>query len=217
MRNRISVFLISVLLPFIIPAQEREGSSYKVPAGSQLNRINLKVLNRSPHTVSEVGVIAEEIPSCIKFKDSYKEISEIPGDGVAEVEFSFDIDNSAKIDTTVDLVFIISTQNGEKWEKIIKIDIVAPDKFVLEQNFPNPFNPKTTILYQLPLESDVVLSIYNIIGQKVEILVNEKQGAGIYNIEWDASNVASGMYFYRILARDAKGVHTAIKKMLIIK
>jgi len=217
MRNRIFIFLISVLLPFIIPAQERGESSYKVSAEAQLNRINLKVLNRSPHTVSEVGVIVEEVPSCIKFKDTYKEIAEIPGDGNAEVEFSFDIDNSAHIDTTVDLVFIISTQNGERWEKIIKIDIVAPDKFVLEQNYPNPFNPKTTILYQLPLEADVILSIYNILGQKVDILVNEKQGAGSYNVEWDAGNVASGMYFYRILARDTKGVHTAIKKMLIIK
>ena len=91
------------------------------------------------------------------------------------------------------------------------------NKFYLKQNFPNPANPKTTILYQLPIEADVVLSIHNIIGQEIKILLNEKQSAGIYNIDWDASNVASGIYFYKIDARLNNKKYTRIKKMLFIK
>jgi hypothetical protein len=88
-----------------------------------------------------------------------------------------------------------------------------PDRFSLYQNYPNPFNNSTMIYYQLPMTSEVVLSVYNILGQKVATLVAEKQQAGSYKVEWDASKVASGAYLYRIEA----GNFTDVRKMIIMK
>ena len=77
-----------------------------------------------------------------------------------------------------------------------------PEAFVLEQNYPNPFNPNTYIEYALPEASFVRLSIYNMLGQEVAILVSEDQAAGYFQITWDASEVPSGMYVYRLEAGD---------------
>jgi len=74
----------------------------------------------------------------------------------------------------------------------------TPFTFGLSQNYPNPFNPTTTISYQLPSISKINLSIYNILGQKLTTLVAEKQPAGSYKAVWDASGIASGVYFYRL-------------------
>ena len=93
-------------------------------------------------------------------------------------------------------------------------DLVQPGEFALHQNYPNPFNPATIISYQLSALSEVELSVYNIIGQKVAILVSEKQNAGSYQIEWDAGGFASVIYFYR-LQTDGGFVQT--RKLMLIK
>lgn len=85
--------------------------------------------------------------------------------------------------------------------------------FALRQNYPNPFNPITVISYQLPVSGSVELFIYNILGQKVATLVSKKQPAGIYKMEWDASALSSGVYFYKLSSSD----FTSVKKMLLVK
>lgn len=72
------------------------------------------------------------------------------------------------------------------------------DKFALAQNYPNPFNPVTTFSYQIPVASSVDLSIYTILGQKVDALVNRKLNAGLHEVQWDASRFTSGVYIYRL-------------------
>jgi hypothetical protein len=86
-------------------------------------------------------------------------------------------------------------------------------QFIVYDNYPNPFNPVTTINYQLPLSGDVELSIYNINGQKVTTLVKETQRLGAHQVKWDASEFASGIYFYRLEA----GEYSDIKKMVLLK
>ena len=88
-----------------------------------------------------------------------------------------------------------------------------PGKFDLYRNFPNPFNPTTTISYDLPKTSDVALSIYDITGRLVETLVNKQQDAGNYQVQWDASRYSSGVYFYRIMA----GNFLQTRKMLVLR
>jgi hypothetical protein len=96
---------------------------------------------------------------------------------------------------------------------IEKDDLDLPKSFALHQNYPNPFNPKTIINYQLPMMNYVDLSIYNLVGQKVATLVNKKQNAGAYQIEWNASGFASGIYYYRIEA----GEFQDVKKMILLR
>jgi len=86
-------------------------------------------------------------------------------------------------------------------------------KFTLKQNYPNPFNPSTTIRYSLANASDVRLTVFNMIGQKVATLVNQPMNAGSYTAQFDASALSSGMYFYRLDA----GEFSETKKMLLVK
>ena len=95
--------------------------------------------------------------------------------------------------------------------KIIHTEI--PQEFDLGYNYPNPFNPETNIVYALPERVKVEVSIYNILGQKVALLVNNVQEPGNYQVKWDASNMSSGVYIYTISA----GEFYSSKKMMLIK
>lgn len=88
-----------------------------------------------------------------------------------------------------------------------------PREFSLSQNYPNPFNPSTTIEFVLPASADVRLQVYNINGQLVSTLVNSRMNAGEHSVSFDASNLASGVYIYRIMA----GSFTQTKQMTLIK
>ena len=89
----------------------------------------------------------------------------------------------------------------------------VPERFLLSQNYPNPFNAATTIYYQLPFEAHVKLQVYNLLGEKVITLVDEKQETGYKSIRWDASKVSSGLYFYRLTAGD----FTETRRMILVK
>jgi hypothetical protein len=91
----------------------------------------------------------------------------------------------------------------------------APKEFALYQNYPNPFNPVTTIRYSIPETGSVPVSlkIYDILGREVETLVNKDQKAGNYEVAFNASKYASGMYIYRLTAGNFK----SIKKMMLVK
>jgi flagellar hook assembly protein FlgD len=89
----------------------------------------------------------------------------------------------------------------------------VPVTYNLEQNYPNPFNPSTTIKFSLPEATNVTLKIYNTLGQKVAEVVNTNLEAGWYSYQWDAGNVATGIYIYEL--RTNKFV--SVKKMLLLK
>lgn len=93
------------------------------------------------------------------------------------------------------------------------VEVSAPKTFALEQNFPNPFNPSTSISFSIPTDSKVTLEVYDVLGKAVKSLVNENKAAGSYTVTFDASNLSSGVYFYRLSA----GENTLLKKMNLIK
>jgi hypothetical protein len=96
---------------------------------------------------------------------------------------------------------------------VIEIEVSEPKDFVLEQNYPNPFNPTTKIKYQIPEESEVVIKIYDILGAEVVTLLNDLKKPGTYEVEFNAQNLSSGTYFYRIVA----GEYVEMKKMVLMK
>lgn len=95
----------------------------------------------------------------------------------------------------------------------VKDNSIIPTKLVLEQNYPNPFNPETIINYNVPNKTNVEISIFNILGQKVQTLINSQHSAGIYNIKFNANNFASGVYIYQIKADNI----LISKKMMLVK
>ena len=94
-----------------------------------------------------------------------------------------------------------------------------PTNFSLEQNYPNPFNPTTIIRYALPSESKVTIKIYNLLGQEIKELVNNTESAGYHEVNFNASNLASGIYFYRIVAASVDGKNNFVdtKKFILLK
>jgi hypothetical protein len=104
---------------------------------------------------------------------------------------------------------------------------LLPKAFELKQNYPNPFNPVTTIRYMVGSQGDapqrVELTVHNILGQKIATLVSEKQPPGRYQVQWDASGVPSGIYFYQLTVKSrapkSKALKTFIKtrKMVLMK
>ncbi|NWF50716.1 MAG: choice-of-anchor D domain-containing protein [Ignavibacteriaceae bacterium] len=100
----------------------------------------------------------------------------------------------------------------------IAVEIGIPVKFALEQNYPNPFNPSTKINYSIPKESDVKLTVYDLLGREIYTLVDDIQKPGYYEVEWKGLNssqipVTSGTYFFRLQA----GSYSAVKKMLLLR
>ena len=99
-----------------------------------------------------------------------------------------------------------------EYSDIVEVDVV-PVEFSLNQNYPNPFNPSTKITYTLASKSTVTLKVYDTIGNEVASLVNQEQEAGSYEINFDATSLTSGVYFYKINA----GNFVSVKKMLLLK
>ena len=87
------------------------------------------------------------------------------------------------------------------------------NEFILEQNYPNPFNPSTTIKFQIPNSQFTTLEVYNIIGQKIETLLNKPMPAGHHEVEFIGQNLSSGIYLYRIEA----GAWQDVKKMVLLQ
>jgi hypothetical protein len=143
---------------------------------------------------------------------------------------TFDITPQANASSNLKVRFRLTSDAGLQYDGWYVDDIVItkycsgtfvgiinnntlPAAFSLEQNFPNPFNPETVIKFQLPKDSHVKLTVYDILGKNIATLVNEKKSAGYYDVQFNSSGLASGMYFYKIEA----GSFTDVKKMVLIK
>ena len=100
----------------------------------------------------------------------------------------------------------------------VEVDFDVPSDFVLSQNYPNPFNPSTKISFSIPVESHVTLKIFNLLGEEVINLLNGTVNAGYHNVNFDASNLNSGIYFYQIEAQGNDGSSfSEVKKMILAK
>lgn len=101
--------------------------------------------------------------------------------------------------------------------KIAQVEGSVPAEFALKQNYPNPFNPSTTVVYDLPVDAKVNLVVFNSLGEEVATLVNNVQSAGSYKVEWNAKNMTSGIYFYRINVEAGERSFVQTNKMILMK
>jgi hypothetical protein len=137
----------------------------------------------------------------------------------------FKIQASKKATSSLTYQWIIYADDGRILTEgfdIFDMDIhlTTPTHYALYQNFPNPFNPRTTIRYQLPIDGKVKLDIFNILGERVTEIINQKQPAGYYNQTWDITNhpqgIASGIYFVRLLVEGNDGSRYVNHKKLVL-
>jgi hypothetical protein len=202
--------------------------AYDVPVPIQLSGLVATSLGNSHirldwQTISEINNYGFYVERRANVSDRFAEVpnSFSPGHGTTNVpqHYSY-IDSAANPGTWYYRLKQCDLDGTVSYSDVIRVDLrghaeefESPVAFSLLQNYPNPFNPSTTVKYQLPQTSHVLLTVYDILGREVSVLVNERRDAGIYEVRFDGSNLASGVYFYRIQAGD----YLASKKMLILK
>ncbi len=216
-------------------SEPRTRSSVTIPEGavSEDQEIEVGTFNSVPPGANVGGVVLYLGPSGLTFNEPVTitieyDTEDIP-DGIEEedlklLRYDESDDEWFELETTVDtdlktLTAETLTFSGFAAGTIGEITSAdreesdLPVRFDLAQNYPNPFNPTTTIRYDLPVSSDVKLEVYDIIGRRVAVLVNDQVQAGRYTVQFDASGFASGVYFYRLQA----GSFVQTRKLTVIK
>ncbi len=201
-------------------AQQSALNVHAVPANSRGNSITLTVANDSRDSdARDVAVSVERMPAGVAFRSRSVMARSIGAGKEIQTTFLFDVGKDVKVNKKDTIEFVISDWQGVLGTKSIIVSFAGPAVYKLEQNFPNPFNPTTTIWYQLPLDSRVRIVVYDILGREVRMLVDEPKAAGYYSIQFDARGVASGTYFCRMVAEQitGKGSYAFVKKMMVLK
>ncbi len=175
-----------------IPVELVSFTATSIDDGILLNWITATETNNAGFTI-ERGVDSE----------NFSEIGFVGGKGTTTepTVYSY-LDNSAKQGTYYYRLKQTDYDGTFKYLNVVSVDVAMPKKFALEQNYPNPFNPNTIISWQSPVGSHQTLKVYDILGNEVATLVDEYREAGRYNVEFDASNLSSGVYLYKLQVGD---------------
>jgi len=152
-------------------------------------------------TATEVNNFGFEIERAYLLNDNttWKKIGFIRGNGTCNSPKSYSFTES--ISTNAKTLYRLKQldNNGAfKYSSTIEVGSVIL-KYDLSQNYPNPFNPSTLITYSIPISSNVIVKVYNVLGKLITTLVNENQEAGIYKVNFDAKSLSNGIYFYKII------------------
>lgn len=180
-------------------------------------KLNSVTLNWS--TASEINNKGFEIERKEINSNGYTKVGFVDGNGttnqVKNYSFTDSKLNSGKYSYRIKQVDF--NGNFEYFSLNSGIEISTPKKFNLSQNYPNPFNPTTKIDYEIPADSKVQITIYDISGKEVMQVVNEQQKAGFYTAQFNAAKLSSGTYFYKLSLNGANGSEVLTKKMTLIK
>jgi len=165
--------------------------------------------------------------------ENANKIGQYNGTNWCNIEYGLDLTprNMVLFDNSIIISGDFLSASGNEYSNIVKFTPEEqltgtgtsnnhPENFSLSQNYPNPFNPTTNFGFQTRHSGFVSVKIYDISGKEVAVLVNENLNAGAYNVEFNASHLASGVYFYRMTVRQAgssTGDFTAVKKMVLVK
>ncbi len=168
--------------------------------------------------------IERSVAQIVKQSNEWEKIGFVEGHGNSNSpkQYKF-LDNSVTGGKYIYRLKQIDTDGSYKYSKLIEVNTELPGRFELLQNYPNPFNPTTTIKYSIPTSSPlakgrteegfVTLKVYDVLGREIKTLVNKKQSPGNYTVEFNAANLPSGLYFYKLTA----GSFSQTKKMILMK
>jgi hypothetical protein len=165
-------------------------------------------------TATELNNSGFEILRSTQNDNKWATIGFVPGFGTTTETHSYSfIDADAENGVYYYRLKQIDFDGSYEYSKIVEVDIAQPFKFTLEQNYPNPFNPSTKIKYEIPVGGFVRLKVYDVLGNEITTLVQEEKSVGTYEIQFDASEIPSGIYFYKLSA----GSFTQTNKMVLTK
>jgi hypothetical protein len=173
-----------------------------------LNWITATELNNSGFEIQRLK------DSNVEELQNWEAIGFVRGNGTTtEKSFYTFADQNPFVRTTYYRLKQIDFDGSYEYSNIVEVDFSLPIKFSLEQNYPNPFNPSTKIIWQSPVAGHQTLTVYDVLGNEIVKLVDEFKPAGSYEIDFNASKLSSGVYFYQIQA----GTFVETKKMILIR
>ncbi len=197
------IYCLLLWCPFLIYAQE-----HNVPIGSEDNQLAMAVKNASPFPLRGLRVAIRSAPTWVVFKTTSVVIDSIPSMTWADAVFEFSVLETAANQSAAVLLTITEAHGAFSGSRLINLRTVAlPQKTELFRPYPNPANPGATIQYTLRASSHVKLEIYNLLGQRVRMLLNEEKPAGTLMIDWDGRSdkglpSSSGTYLVHLRIRE---------------
>ena len=214
--------LFSGLIFFLIASLATAGTIPTIKLEEGSNSISFSITNTWNTDISNLTVQVDKnvLPGWLNIKGDLQSINVRSGEkGSEKIYLTFTV-TDAPLGAEVTIPLVLEDVAGNKWNYTVNLCVqsVKPQNYMLYENFPNPFNPSTTISYSLAKNSPIKLIIYNSLGQKVKTLINETQTAGFHKIQWNGDNdygerVSSGTYFYRMTT----GSFEKTQRMILIK
>lgn len=183
-------------------SKTQDGKTYRILVSnypSSSRQVNLQVINVPTTNISNITIVRKYFADSVRLATA--DSVTVSSSSIINYSFSAPKESGHLIEIKLNGTTGIGQQS------------LFPDKFVLHQNYPNPFNPTTRISYAIPKHGVVTLKVYNMIGKEIAVLVNETKDAGYYAVEFDASNLASGLYLCKI----SSGGNTEQIKMILLK
>jgi hypothetical protein len=170
-------------------------------------------------TATEVNNQGFEILRSAQNDNDWQKIGYVPGFGTTTEPKSYSsTDQSVNSGTYFYKLKQIDFDGSFTYSDVAEVEVSLPTDFSLEQNYPNPFNPATTLEFSLPADAQVKIRVYNLVGEKVAEVTNKDYTAGNHKIEFNASQLTSGVYLYRIDAVDVSGkIYNSVRKMTLLK
>ena len=220
-----TVLTILFALSFSIQAGIGEGQSEIGPLPVELTSfsasVKAEVVLLSWATATEVNNYGFEVQRSSFQKDGttpvktgWENIGFVNGHGNSNSPKEYSFADSSPLDGNVSYrLKQIDTDGKFEYSQVIELKNNLSKEYVLEQNYPNPFNPTTVISYSIPKSSNVSVKVFDVLGNTIATLVNQNQSIGSYKVNFNASALSNGIYFYKISA----GEFTSIKKMMLIK
>ncbi|MBT8387387.1 MAG: T9SS type A sorting domain-containing protein, partial [Ignavibacteria bacterium] len=179
--------------------------------------VNEQNVNLSWATATELNNQGFEVERGVN--GNYEAVGYVQGNGTTtETQFYSFTDQNVNVGQYTYRLKQIDFDGTSTYSDGIEVDVTVPDVFALEQNYPNPFNPSTKINFSLAVDSKVSLKVFDVLGQEVVTLLSSDLVAGAHNVDFNASSLNSGVYFYRIEATGIDGTNfTNVKKMILTK
>lgn len=164
-------------------------------------------------TVGETNNLGFDVERSLDGK-TFEKLGFVPGAGSTNLARAYGFtDNKVEVNTYFYRLKQIDRNGASTYSDVREVEVAAPQYYELTQNFPNPFNPRTDIVFRVQHEGLVSLKVYDLLGREVQTLVNEKRAAGIHRVSFDARELPSGIYLYSI----TMGTFHDVKKMLLVK
>lgn len=214
--NTIKVFGLTTFSTFTITDSD---NPLPVKLASFTSSLNGRDVRLTWKTESEINNSGFDVERSLSGNTQWVKAGYVAGKGNSSLTITYTFEdkklNSGKYNYR--LKQIDNNGNIEYHKLSNAVEVGLPTKFDLSQNYPNPFNPVTKIDFSLPFDSKVSIKLYDITGREVVTLVNDVRTAGYYTEQFNVSNLSSGAYFYRIIAKSSAGDYSMTKKMMLVR